>query len=92
MKKKFEILERIVPETKEIEKALFVSGEIFDWGIKGGELDKAIKTVGNDPAMKKALYGDIQRYFLDSLAEFLGQTITLAEVNEAIEKGHIEIA
>ncbi len=90
MKKKFEILDRILPESGQVEKALFIGGEIFDWGIEDGALDNAIKTVGDDPTMKKALYGDIQRYFLDSLAEFLGYKISLAEVNEAIEKGCID--
>ena len=89
MKKKFEILDRIVPETGKLEKALFIAGEIFDWGIEDGVLANAIKTVGDDTTMKKALYGDIQRYFLESFSEFLGRTITLAEVNEAIEKGCI---
>ena len=71
--------------------ALFVDGELFDWGIPQHELDKAKKFAGQDIFLKRTVHGDIQRYFLNCLSEFLGQEITIQELNEALEKGCLDV-
>ena len=62
---------------------------MFDWGIEEEALQEAKKFAGEDASIKKAIHGDIKKFFLDSLSEFLGREVTLKEVNEAVESGYI---
>ena len=90
MKKSFIVTRYYAPDTKTSQKVIFVDDELFDWGIEEEALEQARKFSKNDEGIQTAIHGDIQKYFLDSLSEFLGHTITLKEVNEAIENGFIE--
>lgn len=70
--------------------ALFVDGEVFDWGMGDDALRNARQYVNKNPLMEKAVYGDIQKHFIDSLCLFLGHSFTMKDLNEAIEKECIQ--
>jgi hypothetical protein len=70
--------------------AIYVDNEVFDWSLVEDGLRRARQYVKKNPLMEKAVYGDIQNHFVTSFSEFLGHSITLKEINEAIEKGYIE--
>lgn len=70
--------------------AIYVDDEVFDWGLVEDGLRRARQYVKKNPLMEKAVYGDIQNHFVNSFSEFLGHPVTLNDINEAIEKGHIE--
>jgi len=89
MKIQIEIRDHSDPDLGEY-KAIFVDGDLFDWGMPKDELKKAAKFVGSDPFLKKSIHGDIQRSFLECFSKFLGIEVGIAEVNEAIKKGYIE--
>jgi len=90
MKKIFEIQEVYDPETDQQYRALSIDREIFDWGFGPDEIKKAMKFCGGDGFLGKTVQGDVCRFFLESLGEVVGRPVTLAEVNEAIEKGYLE--
>ena len=90
MRKSIVIQEVYNPETSKQYKVLLIDGEVFDWGVEIDDLKKAKSFCRNDSYLTKSVCGDICHHFLKSLSEFLNQEITLAEVNEALEQGHIE--
>lgn len=63
---------------------------VFDWALVEDGLKKAREYVAKNPMTHEVVYGDIQKHFLDSFAEFVGKRLSLKEINEAIEKGCIE--
>ena len=71
-------------------RAIFVDGELFDWGINPQELHTAKSFIIQHPEMRKSVMGDIERHFVSCFSEFLGRDITLAEINKALETGEIE--
>jgi hypothetical protein len=88
--KTFEIQEVYDPEEDRQFRALVIDGEVFDWGFEQEDIHKAKKFCGQDSFLAKSVQGDVCKFFLESLSEVLGRTITLAEVNTAIKKGHLE--
>lgn len=87
--KTIEIKQHNDPDFKEPYNAIFIDGELFDWGMKQSELDKAKKFAGQDIFLKRTMHGDIQRYFLECLSQFAKQDITIQELNEALKKGQL---
>lgn len=71
-------------------RAIFVDGELFDWGLEEEDLKRAKEFSETSLALRKSIHGDIQRHFLDSFAEFIGKAVSLRELNEAIESGCID--
>jgi len=72
-------------------RILAVDNEAFDWGLNEEQYKKAQFVIKNDPEMKENYVGDIQKHFIKSMSEFLGKQVTLKEINDAIEKGFIEV-
>lgn len=73
------------------QRVLFINDEIFDWQIEEDELNDAIKFANNEEEVKKAIKADIQNFFLSCIGEILNKDLNLKELNDAIEKGYIEI-
>lgn len=70
---------------------LAVAGEAFDWGIDSVDLDNLRLTVKKDDGLKNSFVGDLKHHFITCLSDFLGRPITFKEINEALERGYIEI-
>ncbi len=70
-------------------KVIYVDDVFFDWGLSPEDVERARKFAKNSNVLKQTIQNDIQRHFLDSFAEFLGKTVSLQELNEAIENGAI---
>ena len=71
-------------------RAIFVDGELFDWGIDPQQLQTAKAFIAQNPEMRKSVMGDIERHFVSCFSEFLERDITLAEINRALETGEIK--
>lgn len=71
-------------------RAIFIDGKLFDWGLDEESLNRAASFTGNDAVLRKAMHGDIRKYFLDCLEQYIGRRPTMKEVNTAIEAGYIE--
>ena len=88
--KTIEIKQHTDPDFNISYNAIFIDGELFDWGIEQAELNKAKKFVGQDRFLKRTVHGDIQRYFLNCLSQFIGREITIQELNKSLEKGQLD--
>jgi hypothetical protein len=88
---KIEIKEHKDEDFSEPYNAIFVDDALFDWGMDQQELEKAKKFAGQDVFLRRSVHGDIQRYFLDCFSKFVGQEVTIQELNESLEKGHIDV-
>lgn len=82
-------ISEIITDEGETQRAIFVDGELFDWGIDPKELKKATRFAQDDASIKKAIHGDVQKFFVDSFCEFVDKKMTLKEINDAIESGTI---
>lgn len=67
---------------------IFVDGQPFDWALDDVSMDEANRHSGCELIMR-AIHADIMGHFLDSLSEVLGFRPTMAQVNDALEKGFI---
>lgn len=79
------------PETGNLTKYLVVDNEVFDWGLDDHAARKAILACQGQPETIPIFLGDLQQNFLACFSEFIGKEFSLLEVNEAIEKGFLEI-
>lgn len=68
----------------ENQKILIIDGVAFDWALDDESIEQA-----NLQKNLKAVHGDIQNHFLDSLEEVLGFRPTMKQVNDAIKEGFI---
>jgi hypothetical protein len=87
---KVQIREVYDPETEQKYRALYFDNALFDWGINPSELKRARSFCGNDPFLKKSIYGDISYNFIQCLSEVLEKELTFKEINKAIEDGYID--
>lgn len=78
-----------IKEHSEGHRAIYVDDVLFDWGLEQEDVERAKKFAKSSDVLKKTIQNDIQKHFLDSFAEFLGKTVSLRELNEAIESGTI---
>jgi hypothetical protein len=85
MQKKLTILEI------ENKKYIIVENEGFDWEIEPEQLRKVEISIKNDPVMKENFIGNMLNHFVTCFSDFLGKKITLKEINEALDKGYIEV-
>ena len=69
--------------------AIYINDELFDWEIELESLLKAKRVAGNNALMKKAIIGNIQKHFLESLEQFVGRKVSLKELVEAVKKGEL---
>ena len=84
-----EVKEYDSPEYGKI-NALYIGGDLFDWGIDMKSMQEAILFARDNETMKKALHGDVQNHFLECLSEGLRHKVTIKDVNKAIELGYID--
>jgi hypothetical protein len=87
--KKLEVIEAIDDEIGKI-SVLSVDGEVFDWGLDLESFEQARKNILNHQELAESVALSIINHFLESFSDFLGRTVTLQELNEAIVKGNIE--
>ncbi len=69
-----------------IEKAIFIGGELLDWQI---DLASYTDAVAMGPAFKREIQKDIEKHFTESVSDFLGRNVTIAEIKNAIKTGWI---
>ncbi len=68
-----------------------IDNEVFDWGVDPEEANKVILACKKDAGEKSNYVGNIKNYFITCFSEFVGRPITFREINEALEKGFIEV-
>ena len=69
-----------------VEKAIFIDGELLDWSIDIGSLMEAQRM---GPQYFAAAQKDIERHFVASVSEVIGQQLTVADIQRAIATGWI---
>ncbi len=72
-------------------KYIVVDNEAFDWELEPEQIKNLEFKIKNDPAMKDSFIGNIFNHLTSCFSEFLGKKVSLKEINDAIEKGFIEI-
>lgn len=85
MQKKLTILEI------QNKKYIILDNEGFDWEIEPGQLKKVEISIKNDPAMKENFIGNMLNHFVTCFSDFLGKNVSLKDINDALEKGYIEV-
>jgi hypothetical protein len=88
-KKRFEVRAKMT--TGELpgphfQKDIYIDGICFDWSINEEDYHWAEQ---QGPAVLMAVQQDITRHFLNSLTEFVGKSITVKELDEAVKTGWI---
>jgi hypothetical protein len=76
-------------DSGEICRGIFVEGELFDWGLDEADLKTAKTLIRQEPLMRKSVMGDIQSHFVACFSEFIGQEVTLSQINEALRTGEL---
>lgn len=69
-----------------IEKAIFIDGELFDWSVDMNSLADAMHM---GPEMFEAAKRDIEKHFTESVSEVLGRKVSDDELKQAIRTGWI---
>lgn len=68
---------------------IVVDDEAFDWEIEPEQLRTIEFKIKNDPAMKESFIGNIFDHMASCFSEFIGKKVSLKEINDALENGHI---
>lgn len=63
---------------------ILVGGREFDWSV---DLDSYTKACGMGPEYARAAQQDIERHFVESLSDFVGRELTMADIQQAIMTG-----
>jgi len=84
-KLKFEVKMKMKP-SGEVEKAIFVGGEMFDYSVDVLAYHKACNL---GPEFKETVQQDIVNHFVKSISEFIGRDVTMPDVINAIKTGWI---
>lgn len=90
MKLKVEIKEA-VDDRGNPQKAIYVQGNYFDWGVELDDLREAAVRSSNSPVVRKGIMGSLREHFVQSFSEFVRKEVTLKEIIDAIEAGEIEV-
>lgn len=70
---------------------IILDNEGFDWEIDPKQLRMVEISIGNDPNMKESFIGNMLNHFVSCFSEFLGKKVSLKEINDALEKGYIDV-
>jgi hypothetical protein len=84
-KKRFEVKIRVTPD-RGVEKAIFIGGEMLDWQI---DINSYVEAVKMGFQYRRAVQRDIEKYFVESVSDFLGRNVTMDDIKEAIKSGWI---
>lgn len=90
MMKKLSIIKLYNEEFKKDINYLMLDNEVFDWGPDPEELQNAIKMINHNNDLKETILNSIVGHFVSSFSEFVGNKMTLDEINTSIENGNIE--
>lgn len=85
MKKSFELINH------EDQNILAVDGEAFDWGLDPADVQKMRLAIKKDEGVKDSFLGNVKHHFIMCFSDFLGRPITFKEINEALDRGYLEI-
>lgn len=69
---------------------LVIDGEVFDWGMDLESFNQAKAVMNQHQELKESVALSLLGHFCECFGDFIGRSITLDEINEAIEKGYIE--
>jgi len=72
-------------------KAIVMDNEVFDWGMDEESLRQAVFLSKTDPEMKASFISDIQQNLVMCFSEFVGKECTLADINQALRNGYIDV-
>ena len=75
----------------ENKKYIVLENEAFDWEVDPTEIRKVEISIKNDPPMKESYIGSIFNHLTSCFSEFVGKKVSLKEINDALEKGYIEV-
>ena len=70
----------------ELEKAIFIDGELLDWQVDLASLMDAMKM---GPKFFREIQKDIGKHFVESVSETLGRKVTEADIKQATQTGWI---
>ena len=82
--KTFEVKMR--KEKGNVQKAIFVGGELLDWNI---DMDSYMEAVKMGFMYQRDVQRDIEKHFITSVSDFLGRKITMEDIKKAIQTGWI---
>lgn len=85
MQKKIEIVQI------ENKKYIVLENEAFDWEVQPEQLKTIEIKIKNDPSLKDSFIGNVFNHLTSSFSEFIGKDVSLKEINDALEKGYIEV-
>lgn len=88
--RKIEIVQIHSEEMNKTVNAISVDGLVFDWCMEPDQFNHAKSLIEHHKGMKESIILSITNHFLESFCEFIGQKITLNELNKAIMNGQIE--
>lgn len=69
---------------------IVVDGEVFDWGLDLSSWSEAKKVIAQHQELTETVTVSILNHFCECFSDFIGRSMTLQEINDAIEKGCIE--
>jgi hypothetical protein len=65
--------------------------EAFDWEVEDQQLKNIELMIKNDPSMKDNFIGSLFNHLVVSFSEFIGKKVSLKDINDALERGYIEV-
>lgn len=69
---------------------LVVDDEVFDWGMDLESFNQAKAVMNQHQELRESVALSLLGHFCECFSDFVSKTMTLDEINEAIEKGYIE--
>jgi hypothetical protein len=87
--KTIKIIKIYSEEFKKDVNALEVDGELFDWGIEIDSLENAKDAMQNYKEVGAAVVLNIATHFCNCFSDFVGEKMTLEEINKSIQQGFI---
>lgn len=73
-------------KSSELEKAIFIDGELLDWQVDLASLMDAMKM---GPKFFKEIQKDIGEHFVESVSETIGRPVTNEDIKKATKTGWI---
>jgi hypothetical protein len=70
---------------------LIINGETLTWGVTPDSLTRAKEAWKSDPTIRDSVMMDIHHHFLKAFCKAVGKTVTIRDVNEAINAGYIDV-
>ncbi len=68
---------------------IVVDNEAFDWEV--ADLQEIEIKIKNDPLMKENFIGSVFNHLTKCFSEFVGKQMSLKDINDALERGYIDL-